>query len=66
VEQSLTLSVPEAAALLGLSANHAWRLVSNGVIPSMRLGRRVLVPRAALVALVENAAAGRPLATAAR
>jgi len=65
VEQTLTLSVPEAAQLLGLSSNHAWRLVATGELPSLRLGRRVLVPRSSLVALVENAA-GRQLAAVAR
>lgn len=52
---SLTLSVNEAAQLLGLSPNHTWRLVQSGEIPSFRLGRRVLVPRKALVEMVENA-----------
>ena len=66
MEQTLTLSVPEAAQLLGLSINHAWRLVQTGELPSLRLGRRVLVPRAALVDLVERAAATRPLAAAGR
>lgn len=60
MEQTLTLSVPQAASLLGLSTNHAWRLVQAGELPSIRLGRRVLVPRAALVELVDRAAAGRP------
>lgn len=63
MEQTLVLSVPEAAQVLGLSANHVWRLIGTGELPSMRLGRQVLVPRAALVALVENAA-GRQMAAA--
>lgn len=58
--ESLTISVAEAAQLLGLSPNHTWRLVQNGELPSFRLGRRVLVPRKALEQLVETAAtAGR-------
>jgi excisionase family DNA binding protein len=60
VEQSLTVSIPEAANLVGISPNHAWRLVQTGELPSIRLGRRVLVPRSALVDLVERATARRP------
>ena len=66
MEQTLTLSVPEAAQLLGLSSNHAWRLVQTGELPSLRLGRRVLVPRSALIDLVESAAPRRSLAAAGR
>jgi excisionase family DNA binding protein len=44
----LTLSVPEAAQLLGVSRMTAYSAVREGTIPSLRIGRRVLVPRAAL------------------
>lgn len=47
-----TLSVPEAAAELGISRNLAYQLAREGVIPSIRLGRRVVVPRVALDALL--------------
>ncbi|HJP67016.1 MAG TPA: helix-turn-helix domain-containing protein [Actinomycetota bacterium] len=40
----LTLSVEEAAIALGISRSHAWRMVSNGTLPSVRIGHRVLVP----------------------
>lgn len=39
-----TVSVQEAAALLGISRNHAFRCVQRGEIPSVRVGRRVLIP----------------------
>jgi excisionase family DNA binding protein len=64
--EALTISVNEAAQLLGLSPNHCWRLIQSGELPSMRLGRRVLVPRRALEQLVEMAASRRPAATAIR
>jgi len=44
----LTVSVEEAAHLLGISRGHAYALVNRGEIPSLRLGRRIVVPRAAL------------------
>jgi excisionase family DNA binding protein len=46
--ERLTVSVPEAARLLGVSRMTAYSAVREGTIPSLRIGRRVLVPRAAL------------------
>jgi len=38
------VSVPEAAALLGISPSHAYRLCAAGSLPgALRLGRRVIV-----------------------
>ena len=39
------LTVPEAAALLRISRNLAYELVAQGVLPSIRLGRRIRIPR---------------------
>ena len=47
-----TLTVEEAATLLNLSKNSVYAAVKNGVIPSIRAGRRVLVPTAKLVDLL--------------
>jgi excisionase family DNA binding protein len=44
----LTLTVSEVAARLGLSRNGAYEAVAVGQIPSIRIGRRVLIPKAAL------------------
>jgi excisionase family DNA binding protein len=44
----MAVSVPEAAASLGLSIRSTWTLVSTGRLRSIRAGRRVLVPTAAL------------------
>ena len=43
-----TVSVQEAAELLGISRNHAFRCVQRGEIPSVRVGRRILIPAAYL------------------
>lgn len=48
----LTLTVEEAAGLLGISRAFACETVRRGEIPSIRIGRRVLVPRVALDRLV--------------
>jgi excisionase family DNA binding protein len=44
----LALSAEEAGALLGISRDLAYDLVARGELPSVRLGRRVVVPRHAL------------------
>ncbi|TML41328.1 MAG: helix-turn-helix domain-containing protein [Actinobacteria bacterium] len=53
----LTLTVAEAAELLGISRGLAYELAARGELPVLRLGRRIVIPRKALEALVE--AAGR-------
>ncbi len=50
--ERLTLTVEEASALLGISRAFAYELVARGELPSLRLGRRLLVPRRALEALL--------------
>lgn len=45
LESPLLLSVPKAAGLLGVSGTYCWSLVHQGAIPSVRLGRRVLIAR---------------------
>jgi excisionase family DNA binding protein len=50
--ESLTLSVAEAAGLLGISRALAYDLVRTGDIPAIRLGRRLVVPRHALFDLL--------------
>jgi len=48
----LALTVAEAGALLGISRAFAYDLVARGELPVIRLGRRRLVPKRALFALV--------------
>jgi excisionase family DNA binding protein len=48
----LTLTVEEAAEVLGISRTLAYELVRRGALPSLRLGRRLVVPRAGLLALL--------------
>ena len=50
IGERLALSVEEAGALLGISRDLAYDLVARGELPSVRLGRRLVVPRRALEA----------------
>jgi excisionase family DNA binding protein len=51
-EPTLTLSVEEAARLLGISPGLAYQLVHRGELAAIKLGRRILVPRHAVEALI--------------
>jgi excisionase family DNA binding protein len=44
INQPLTLTVEQTAKLLGIGRSTAYELVRTGDIPSLRLGRRILVP----------------------
>jgi excisionase family DNA binding protein len=50
----LTLTVEEAAKVLGIGRGLAYEGVRSGAIPSVRIGRRVVVPVAALRELLTN------------
>jgi excisionase family DNA binding protein len=54
-DKCLVVSVPEAAELLGISRALAYVLAGRGELPTLRLGHRVVIPRAALLALVDTA-----------
>lgn len=44
-----TMTVEEAGELLGLSRSSAYRGAASGEIPTIRIGRRLLVPTAKLL-----------------
>jgi excisionase family DNA binding protein len=46
--ERLTYDVPQAGKLLGLSRNAAYAAAKAGLIPVLNIGRRMLVPKAAL------------------
>jgi excisionase family DNA binding protein len=46
------MTVEEAGEVLGISRSLAYAAVSDGSIPSIRVGRRILVPAAELNALL--------------
>ncbi len=47
-----TMTVPEAAAELGISRSHAYELCNTGRIPAIRLGKRFVIPRGALAQML--------------
>jgi len=51
----LTFTVPEAGQLLGVSRATAYELAKQGIIPTLRLGKRLVVPRIALERLLNSA-----------
>ena len=53
-EERLVWSVEEAGRRLGISRAHAYELVTRGELPHLRLGRRVVVPKRALEALLAS------------
>lgn len=54
MEDPWTVTVDEAAHLLRISRSLAYELVAEGVIPSIRLRSRILVPKVALEALLRG------------
>jgi len=49
-----TLTVEQAAQVLGICRGLAYEAAARGELPTIRLGRRVLVPTARLLALLET------------
>jgi excisionase family DNA binding protein len=48
----LVVSVAEAGRLLGVSRAFAYELAARGELPTIHLGRRIVVPKVALLAMV--------------
>lgn len=57
--ERLTFTITQAAEALGISRSSAYEAVHRGEIPTIRLGRRLLVPKAALERLLEGAGESR-------
>ena len=55
IRESLVYSVPEAGRLLNLSRATAYSLCAQGVIPTIRLGRRLIVPKIAIERMLAEA-----------
>ena len=55
IEKRLCFTVPEAAERLGISRNFAYELVKRGELPSIKFGKRKLIPKIALDKKLEEA-----------
>ena len=53
-QENLTMTVEEAAAALNISRSLAYEAARDGRIPTIRIGRRLLVSRRALEKLLEE------------
>jgi len=56
-----TVTVEEAAEMLGISRSSAYECVHRGELRALRLGRRLVVPRTALEELLGGAPASASL-----
>lgn len=56
-EPRRTYDVEEAGRLLGIGRNAAYEAVKRGDIPSIRIGKRLLVPKAILDRMLAGEAA---------
>lgn len=54
LDQPLILTVEQTAKLLGIGRSTAYHLVRTGEIPSLRLGRLIVVPMRRLADLLER------------
>ncbi|HEX7513971.1 MAG TPA: helix-turn-helix domain-containing protein [archaeon] len=52
-DEALTLSVEHAARLIGISRSTTYRLVEDGELPAIRVGRRVLILKKPLMQMLE-------------
>ena len=59
-ENRLVYSIIEMAELLGIGRSKAYELVRSGTIPSLRLGRRIVVPKLALSRFLAECAHQNP------
>jgi excisionase family DNA binding protein len=55
--EPLTMSVPEAGAMLGLTRNASYEAAKRGNIPVIRIGKLLKVPKAAFHQMLERAGA---------
>ncbi len=50
-----TLTVPQAAEILGIGRNSAYEAVKRGEIPTIKIGRLLKVPKVAFDRMLEGA-----------
>jgi len=56
--EKLTYNVEETGKALGLSRASAYKAVHDGIIPTIRIGRRLVVPRVQLEKLLNGSSEG--------
>lgn len=53
----VALRVKDLSHILGIGRNSAYRLISEGRIQSLRVGNRIVIPRAALIKFLNGSIA---------
>ena len=53
-DERVTMTVPEAAKALGIGKNQGYEAARAGQIPTIMIGKRLLVPRAAFEKFLER------------
>jgi excisionase family DNA binding protein len=53
--EKLTYTVEEAGQMLGVSRNTAYACAKSGELPVVKLGNRLVVPKTALLRMLEGA-----------
>ena len=53
-ELPLMLSVPEVAAVLGISRAGAYELVRSNGFPTLKIGNRIVVPKEKFIEWIDN------------
>lgn len=59
-EPSTVLTVDEVAVILRIGRISAYQAIERGEIPSLRFGRRIVVPRAAFEQMLNSPSTSRP------
>jgi len=53
--ESRTVKIDQAAEILGISRNGAYAAAKEGSLPTIRIGKRLLVPKAVLDRMLAGA-----------
>ena len=56
MSEKLVYTVNETAELLGMSRNGTYNSIAAGEIPSVKIGKKIVVPKARLLALLSGGA----------
>ena len=63
--ERVTVSVDEAAGMLGISRTSAYEYIRTGHLPAIRMGRRLLVPLKAIDDLIDGSLSSHETTTGA-
>ncbi|MFC6707544.1 helix-turn-helix domain-containing protein [Flexivirga alba] len=58
----LTVTVPEAAKVLGIGRDNAYRAAADGTLPTLKIGHRLIVPVPKLLEMLGIHASDDPTA----